>query len=52
MADLDLPQDVAAILADFVESAKWALGADLVSLVLFGSAAEGRLRAMHQFWTE
>jgi predicted nucleotidyltransferase len=43
--NLDLRPDVAAGLADFVESAKSALGPDLVSLVLFGSAAEGRLRA-------
>lgn len=45
MSALDLPQEVAKGLADFVESAKSALGPDLVSLVLFGSAAEGRLRA-------
>ncbi|HKA40558.1 MAG TPA: nucleotidyltransferase domain-containing protein [Burkholderiales bacterium] len=45
MSDLDLPKDVAQGLADFVAAAKSALGTDLVSIVLFGSAAEGRLRA-------
>ncbi len=45
MADFELPHEVAKSFADFVESAKSALGPDLVSLVLFGSAAEGRLRA-------
>jgi predicted nucleotidyltransferase len=45
MSDLDLPADVAGPLADFTASAEEALGPDLVSVVLFGSAAEGRLRA-------
>jgi len=40
-----LPEDVALGLNTFVASAKQALGPDLVSLVLFGSAAEGRMRA-------
>lgn len=44
MSDVQLPQDVSDGLADFVESAKAALGPDLVSVVLFGSGAEGRLR--------
>jgi predicted nucleotidyltransferase len=44
MSDVQLPQDVASGLADFVEAAKSALGPDLVSVVLFGSGAEGRLR--------
>jgi len=43
--DLNLPQDVAQGLAEFVEAAQSALGPDLVSAVLFGSAAEGRMRA-------
>ena len=45
MDDLALPPDVSQGLAEFVDSAKSALGPDLVSVVLFGSAAEGRLRA-------
>ncbi len=45
MSDLNLPADVAKALEDFNASAKEALGPDLVSIVLFGSAAEGRLRA-------
>lgn len=45
MSAAELPQDVAQSLADFVNAAKAALGPDLVSAVLFGSAAEGRLRA-------
>ena len=40
-----LPQDVGHGLESFVSSAQEALGDDLVSLVLFGSAAEGRMRA-------
>lgn len=39
-----LPEEVAQALAEFVEAAKAALGPDLVSVVLFGSGAEGRLR--------
>jgi predicted nucleotidyltransferase len=45
MDDLGLPREVSQGLAEFVESAKSALGPDLASIVLFGSAAEGRLRA-------
>ena len=45
MGDLNLPADVTKALEDFNASAKEALGPDLVSIVLFGSAAEGRLRA-------
>ncbi|NJD06818.1 MAG: nucleotidyltransferase domain-containing protein [Methylococcaceae bacterium] len=45
MSDMQLPQDVDNALADFVDAAKSALGPELVSVVLFGSAAEGKLRA-------
>jgi predicted nucleotidyltransferase len=45
MDDLALPADVAQGLSTFVDAAKAALGPDLVAVVLFGSAAEGRLRA-------
>lgn len=45
MSDLNVPADVARALEDFTASAKEALGPDLLSVVLFGSAAEGRLRA-------
>ena len=45
MAESALPQDVSQALDSFVASAKEAFGEDLVSLVLFGSAAEGRMRA-------
>ena len=41
----DLPADVRRVLDDFVASAREAFGSDLVSVVLFGSAAEGALRA-------
>jgi predicted nucleotidyltransferase len=41
----DLPDDVAQGLDAFLEAAKAALGETLVSAALFGSAAEGRLRA-------
>jgi hypothetical protein len=40
-----LPPPVAEVLASFLESAKDAFGHDLLSGVLFGSAAEGKLRA-------
>jgi predicted nucleotidyltransferase len=40
----DLPEPVRAGLAAFSAAAQRALGEDLVALVLFGSAAEGRLR--------
>lgn len=45
MDDLGLPREVAQGLKEFVESAQAALGPDLLSSVLFGSAAQGRLRA-------
>lgn len=41
----DLPDVVARVLDDFVAAAREAFGDDLVSIVLFGSAAEGALRA-------
>jgi predicted nucleotidyltransferase len=44
MDDLTLPDPVHRALAAFVASAETALGADLHSIVLYGSAAEGRLR--------
>jgi predicted nucleotidyltransferase len=37
-------ETVEAVLAELVQSAREAFGADLVSVLLFGSAAEGRLR--------
>jgi len=40
-----LPPDIARSLEAFVADAKAAFGEDFVSAVLFGSAAEGRLRA-------
>jgi len=44
VAQLDgLPETVAAGLADFIDAARKTLSADLVSAVLFGSAADGRL---------
>jgi predicted nucleotidyltransferase len=45
MDDQPLPLDVSQALSDFVKSAQEALGDDLVAAILFGSAAEGRLRA-------
>ena len=41
----NLPQEVERSLETFVEDAKQAFGDDLVSIVLFGSAAAGELRA-------
>jgi hypothetical protein len=41
----DLPREVAICLNDFVTAASAALGKDLVAIVLYGSAAEGRMRA-------
>lgn len=40
----DLPQDVASVLTDVVAAAREAFADDLVSVVLYGSAAEGSLR--------
>ena len=46
IARLDgLPAHVATVLSDFVGKARDVLADDLVSVVLFGSAAEGRLKA-------
>jgi predicted nucleotidyltransferase len=46
VARLDgLPANVVEILTNFVDAARDALADDLVSAVLFGSAAEGRLKA-------
>ena len=41
----DLPPLVEQSINDFVEAAKTAFAADLVSVVVYGSAAEGRMRA-------
>lgn len=41
----DLPEPVQRCLADFCAAVRAAFGAELRSIVLFGSAAEGRLRA-------
>ena len=41
----DLPPQVSRILKEFIEAAQGAFASDLQSIVLFGSAAEGRLRA-------
>ena len=41
----ELPTQVSRVLTDFVAAAQAALATDLRSVVLFGSAAEGRLRA-------
>jgi predicted nucleotidyltransferase len=41
----DLPEDVAHVLDEFVAAARTAFGDDLVSVLLYGSAAEGALRA-------
>lgn len=41
----ELPETVAKTLAAFVEAAKTSFASDLRSVILFGSAAEGRLRA-------
>ena len=40
----DLPEAVSLALAAFIEAARQAFGADLRSIVLYGSAVEGRLR--------
>lgn len=41
----DLPAQVSRLLKEFIESAQSAFATDLKSIMLFGSAAEGRLRA-------
>ena len=43
--DAKLPDNTAKTLQELVATAEKAIGADLHSIVLFGSAAEGRLRA-------
>jgi predicted nucleotidyltransferase len=40
-----LPAPVNQVLADFLQAAKESLGSDLLSVVLYGSGAEGKLRA-------
>jgi hypothetical protein len=45
LALMDLPADGASSLGDLRAAAQAALGAQLVSMVLYGSGAEGRLRA-------
>ena len=45
-ADSALPGNVDRVLADFVAAARGAFGERLMSVVLFGSAAEGRLRPL------
>jgi predicted nucleotidyltransferase len=40
-----LPEQVSRVLNKFIDAAQAAFAADLLSIVLFGSAAEGRLRA-------
>lgn len=41
----DLPPQVSRVLKEFIDAAQAAFASDLQSIVLFGSAAEGRLRA-------
>jgi predicted nucleotidyltransferase len=41
----NLPERIDAVLRGFLDAAQEAFGADLLSAVLFGSAAEGRMRA-------
>jgi predicted nucleotidyltransferase len=41
----DLPPQVARVLTEFVDEARTALGETLRAILLFGSAAEGRMRA-------
>lgn len=40
----DLPENISQVLTKFIMSAKETLSEDLIAVVLFGSAAEGRLR--------
>jgi predicted nucleotidyltransferase len=40
----DLPEEVSRVLGEFVEAAREAFGEDLVSVLLYGSGAEGALR--------
>ena len=41
----DLPPQVSRVLKEFIDAARTAFASDLKSIILFGSAAEGRLRA-------
>jgi len=41
----DLPAQVSRVLKEFIDAAQTAFASDLKSIILFGSAAEGRLRA-------
>jgi len=41
----DLPAQVTRVLKEFIDAAQSAFANDLTSIILFGSAAEGRLRA-------
>jgi len=41
----DLPPQVFRVLKEFIDAAQTAFASDLKSIILFGSAAEGRLRA-------
>jgi predicted nucleotidyltransferase len=43
--DLKLPETTARTLQEFVDTAQKVIGSDLGAIVLYGSAAEGRLRA-------
>ena len=43
---VDLPENISRVLGGFVEEARVAFGPDLISVVLYGSGAEGALRAM------
>lgn len=45
MEENALPLDVSQSLTEFVDATRQALGDDFVAAILFGSAAEGRLRA-------
>ena len=44
-ASAELPEAVRTALSEFTAAAQQAFADDLLSVVLFGSAAEGRLRA-------
>src|SRR6188508_3004619 len=41
----DLPLHVSCVLKEFIDAAQTAFASDLKSIILFGSAAEGQLRA-------
>jgi hypothetical protein len=42
---LDVPDEVRRVVDDLLSAARTAFGADLRSVIVYGSAAEGRLRA-------